>query len=183
MRKALIIVLLTLGASRAVFADPNGLPPWKHLLPLSPGAIDLMNESVERSAIVEGMIAKIEETDVVVYLTDSMPAAVSGPLSYLTYLSNVDATRYLLIRIDRWRTSPVERIALLGHELQHALEVAGAPEVRDARGMAKLYRRIGWESRQDKFETDAAQTVGNKVRSEVAKGGDRKRATVVATNP
>jgi hypothetical protein len=183
MRKALTIVLLTLGAAGTAFADPQGLPPWKHLLALSPGAITLMNDSIDRSAIVEGLIRKVEESGVVVYLTDAMPAANAGPLSYLTYLSNEGDLRYLLVRIDRWRTSPVERIALLGHELQHALEVASAPEVRDARGMARLYRRIGWESRPDKFETDAAQSIGNRVRSEVASGQDRKRAAVVAVNP
>jgi hypothetical protein len=183
MRKTLIGVLLSLLTAGASFADPDGLPPWKHLLALSPGAIELMRESVTRSSIVEGLLQELEQSGVVVYLSDSMPGAVAGPLSYLTYLSNDEKARYLLVRIDRWRTTPYERIALLGHELQHALEVAAAPEVRDPRGLAKLYRRIGWESQPGKFETRAAQDVGNRVRGQVARGEDRRKAAVVAANP
>ena len=183
MRKALIVILLTLSAAGAAFAERNDLPAWKHVRPLSPGAVELMWESVERSSIVSDLLQELEETGVVVYLTDKMPGAVSGPLSHLVYLSNDVEARYLLVRIDRWRTTPNERIALLGHELQHALEVAGAPEVRDGQGLATLYRRIGWEGRRDQFETEAAQTMGNRVRKQLARGDGRKRAAVVAANP
>jgi hypothetical protein len=55
--------------------------------------------------------------------------------------------------------------------------------VRDPKGLASLYRRIGWEGQRDQFETTAARTMGNRVRAELAQGGDRKRAAVVATNP
>lgn len=183
MRKALIFILLTLSTAPWARADRETLPPWKYVRALSPGAIELIWESVARSSIVEDLLRQLEETGVVVYLTDVMPGAVSGPVSHLVYLANDETARYVLVRIDRWRSTPFERIALLGHELQHALEVAGAPEVRDARGLAKLYRRIGWESQKDKFETEAAQTVGNRVRGQVARGDDRKRAAVIATNP
>lgn len=183
MRKTLIVVLLTLSAARAAFADRGDLAPWKHVLPLSQGAGDLIREAVNRSSIVEDLMLQLEETGVVVYLTDVMPGRITGPASYLVYLSNDESARYLLVRIDRWRTTPDERIALLGHELQHALEVANAPEVRDAQGLATLYRRIGWEGQKDKFETAAAQTVGNQVRSQVSRRDDRKRAAAVAANP
>ena len=183
MRQALIVILLTLSAAHAAFADRDELPPWKHVRALSPGAVELIWEAAARSSIVLDLLQELEETGVVVYLTDRMPGAISGPVSHLVYLSNEGPTRYLLVRIDHWRTTPYERIALLGHELQHALEVAGAPEVTDARGLAKLYRRIGWENQKDKFETAAAQAVGNRVRSQLTGGDDRRRAAVIATNP
>ena len=184
MRKALIGILLSLSAVTEVFAGRDtALPPWKHVLALSPSAIELLQESVARSSIVESLLYQLEATEIVVYITDVMPGAVMGPASYLAYLSNDERARYLLVRIDKWRTTPYERIALLGHELQHALEVAGAPEVRDGKGLAKLYRRIGWEGQKDRFETEAAQTMGNRIRSQVAKGRDRRRSALVATNP
>lgn len=183
MRKALIVVLLTLSAAGAALADGDGLPPWKHVRALSPGAVELIWESAARSSIVNDLLQGLEETGVVVYVTDAMPGVISGPVSHLVYLSNEGITRYLLVRIDRWRTTPQERIALLGHELQHALEVAAAPEVRDAQGLASLYRRIGWEGQKDKFETEAAQMVGNRVRRQLASGEDRKRSAVIAANP
>ncbi|MBX7186050.1 MAG: hypothetical protein K1Y01_12980 [Vicinamibacteria bacterium] len=183
MRKALIVGLLTLSVASSAAADQDTLPPWTHLRPLSPSAIDLVWESMSRSSIVEDLLRQLEETGVVVYLTDSMPGAVAGPVSHLVYLSNDETTRYLLVRIDRWRSTPFERIALLAHELQHALEVAAAPEVRDAQGLAKLYRRIGWENQKDKFETEAAQMVGAQVRKQLTKGPDRRRAALSVATP
>ena len=35
---------------------------------------------------------------------------------------------------------------MVAHELHHALEIAGAPEVVDARSMARFYRTIGTSS-------------------------------------
>jgi hypothetical protein len=183
MRKALIVGLLTLSIASAAVADQDTMPPWTHLRALSPSAADLVWESVARSSIVEDLLRQLEATGVIVYLVDTMPGAVAGPVSHLVYLSNDETARYLLIRIDRWRSSPYERIALLGHELQHALEVAAAPEVRDAQGLAKLYRRIGWENQKDKFETEAAQMVGAQVRKQVTKGQDRRRAAMLAAMP
>ena len=182
MRKALIVILLTFSAANAALAE-RSLPPWKHVHPLSAGAVDLIWESAARSSIVLELLQELEETGVVVYLTDVMPGAISGPVSHLVYLSNDENARYLLVRIDHWRATHDEQIAMLGHELQHALEVANAPEVRDAQGLAKLYRRIGWENQKDKFETAAAQNMGYRVRRQLASGDDRKRAAVVATNP
>ena len=89
----------------------------------------------------------------------------------LVYLSNEGATRYLLVRIDPWRAPMSERIALLGHELQHALEVAASPEVREEGGLETLYRRIGWEGMRGQFETKAAQVMGNRVRAQLSRSG------------
>ena len=76
--------------------------------------------------------------------------------------------RYLRIRIKadlkRW-----EQIAMLGHELQHAREVAQAPDVRDEAGLARLMRRIGREVYKGRFETAAAIEVAVRVRREIAR--------------
>jgi hypothetical protein len=186
MRKAVIVVLLGLFSAGRALAETEPLlaPHWAHTLPISQGAVALVAEAVQRSSILTALLRKLEQTDLVVYVTDVMPTRMPGPASYLTFLSRDATARYLLIRIDHWRvSSPRERIALLGHELQHALEVAAAPEVTDPGGLARLYRRIGWEGQRDQFETEAAQTMGNRVRREVGKSDDRKRGAVIATSP
>ena len=107
MRKALIGMFLIWSAASAGFAETDlTAPPWKHTLALSPGAIGLLRESVERSSIVESLLQQLEATEVVVYVTDVMSGAPGGPPSYLTYLSNDEKARYLLVRIARWGTSP-----------------------------------------------------------------------------
>lgn len=128
--EGLIAVVLTLFVAQAASAQAPPANPWTHTHPLSSSAIELLADATERSSIVASLLDELEQTDVVVYIVDSMPGVISGPTSYLAFLS-LDATaRYLLIRIDRFRLSPPERIVSLGHELQHALEVAAAPDVK-----------------------------------------------------
>ena len=61
--------------------------------------------------------------------------------------------------------APDETIALIGHELRHALEVAASPDVRDQAGLTKLYKRIGEPAGcAHSFDTRAAQNTGRRVR-------------------
>ena len=145
------------------------------LVPLSPGATQLIEEAVSRSATVAAQLRRLDATDLVIYLTDLSPSRPNAPASCLSFLSHEAGGRYLLIRIDRFRVSTHERVALLGHELEHALEVAAAPEVKDPSGLASLYKRIGWEPVSNQFETKAAQSAGNRVRDELFRSYDRKR--------
>jgi hypothetical protein len=60
-------------------------------------------------------------------------------------------------------------LSVLGHELQHAVEIAAAPDVRDAPTLRAHYLRIGYErANGGYYETDAALEVGRQVSAEVA---------------
>ena len=170
MRKAFAAIVLALFAARVALGDPDKPATWTRTVPLSPSAAELLGSAPQRSPIVALLLRQLEDTDVSVYLADMKPTRNGTPASTLVYLSNEGATRYLLVRIDPWRVSMRERIALLGHELQHALEVAASPEVRDSGGLETLYRRIGWEWMRGQFETRAAQVMGNRVRAQLAAG-------------
>jgi hypothetical protein len=171
MRNRFFAACLTLATVEVAVADaPPGPAPsaspwsaWAHTRPLSPGAIELLDIAADRSAIVAGLLEDIERTDLIVYITDSMPGVFTGPKSTMVFLSGDSSLRYLLIRVDSMRLPLPERIAALGHELQHAMEVAAAPEVKSASGMAELYRRIGWETSKGRFESQAAQTVAFRI--------------------
>ena len=78
----------------------------------------------------------------------------------LSMMPRTGEFRYLRVQI-RADLSRREAIALIGHELQHALEIAGAAEVRDTIGLITLYERIGHASTGDHaYDTDAAQDMG-----------------------
>ena len=49
-------------------------------------------------------------------------------------------SRRLLVNLDRFGKSESELVGLLAHELQHANEVAFAPEVRDAASFQEFFR-------------------------------------------
>jgi hypothetical protein len=57
-------------------------------------------------------------------------------------------------------------MALLGHELRHALEVLAEPSVRTGAGMFNLYRRNGAAQRET-FETKAAIVASDAVYREL----------------
>lgn len=180
---AVCLMLSTLDAAAADTAPPAPVPTappwsaWSRTRPISPGAITLLKDAVEHSAIVENLLEQIEKTDLVVYVTDSMPGVFVGPKSTMVFLSGDTANRYLLIRLDAMRLPQPERIAALGHELHHALEVAAAPEVKGASDMAGLYRRIGWETSKGRFESRGAQAVALQVFKQL---GRRDRAERIA---
>jgi hypothetical protein len=75
--------------------------------------------------------------------------------------------RYVRIQI-RPELPRRDAIALIGHEMRHALEIAEHPDVRNLDDMIRLYERIGHSSGgEHTYDTTAAQDAGRKVRSEL----------------
>ena len=90
-----------------------------------------------------------------------------GTMGRLTMMPRAGEYRYLRVQI-RADLSRREAIALIGHELQHAMEIAGATEVRDTSAMIRLYERIGHiEHGEHAYDTEAAQDTGRIVRREL----------------
>ena len=167
MRTTLIASCLTLITAHAAVSAATP-PRATHVRALTPGAAALVAQAAERAPAVRTMLGDLERTDLVVFVSDSMAGAAGEPDAYLTFVTRAAGIRYVLIRINRWRAFPSEPIASLGHELQHALEIAAAPEVADAAGLSRLYRRIGWEEGRGQFETRGARATGHRVRDQVA---------------
>jgi hypothetical protein len=70
------------------------------------------------------------------------------------------------------------QIAILGHELQHALEIANAASVVDEESLALEYRRIGFASgglrRGTGYDSRAAIDAGHRVWSELSHAGNNR---------
>jgi hypothetical protein len=125
-----------------------------------------LTEGLKRSATFARLLAALNASDVIVYIERvmTMPHDTMGRL---TIVPGANRQRYLRIQI-RSDLTTTEAIALIGHEMRHALEVADAPAVRDASGMIELYERIGRSNGGDHvYDTDAAQDTGRKVRREL----------------
>jgi hypothetical protein len=91
-----------------------------------------------------------------------------------TAITFAGGVRYLRITFDphRRQLSDAEEFAVIGHELQHALEIAEAPEVRTSDHVIRLFRRIGFSPRcprglSDCYETQAARLIGDRIRDEL----------------
>ncbi len=165
MRLAHLSLLLTLSVAHLAVAGPAPQRTWTHTRPLSPGAAALLADAAARAPVVRALLEELDRTDVVVYLTDKMTGQEGEPRAYLSFVSCAAGLRYLLVRINKWRLQPVDRPVWLGHELEHALEVAAAPDVKDAASLAVLYSHIGWEVKAGRYESEGAREVGNRVRT------------------
>ena len=79
--------------------------------------------------------------------------------------------RYVRIQVSR-RLFPDELISVIGHELQHAVELAQHPDVQSEAELIELYRRIGaGNSTMLRFDTEAAVRIGTQVLREVRQAG------------
>jgi hypothetical protein len=142
---------------------------FPHLRSLDPRTRAAIDEGIRRSALFGELVAEIENSDLIVYVEPdcTMRDTVQGKLIFVTAAPPV---RYLRVRIACHLTR-IEQIAILGHELQHAVEVANAPWVVDEGSLASEYRRIGFASRTASpgmaFESQAAIDAGQRVLREL----------------
>jgi len=127
----------------------------------------LLRAAIAGSSTFRELRNRLAATDVVIYLAEMSAWSRGAPQAELSFVVTAEKIRYVRIRVDGLRLSQADRISALAHELQHALEVAADPAVRDSAGLAALYRRIGWEAQRGRFETAAARDVGTRVRKEL----------------
>jgi hypothetical protein len=162
---ALVHTCTALGAYAEPAARPVD-PVGKRLRGLSPKANEVIERGTKRSATFRTLVETIAKSDLVVYLetTKNLPAGLDGRLMFLTSAGGV---RYLHVQVTTGLGID-QLVAIAGHELQHAVEVAAHPEVRDPSTLAALYRRIGIPGiAKDRYDTLGAQATGKRVRAEL----------------
>jgi hypothetical protein len=129
----------------------------------------LIDAGIAASPSLKALTADLEKSDVIVYVScDFLPAGTDGRLTFTTA---VDGWRYLHIQLD-WRLTNQRRLSTLGHELQHAIEVAATPSVVDAASMARAFSEIGFARREmlsrQAYDTQAAMEAGERVWTELS---------------
>lgn len=155
--------------------SPSSVSPATYLLLNSPErrvrATDtrlrsFLAEGLNRSRTFASLVTALNRTDVIVYV-ESVMTLPKDTMGRLTMMPKAGDFRYLRVQI-RADLSRREAIALIGHELQHALEIAAATEVRDSTALIGLYERIGHASNgEHAYDTEAAQDTGRIVRREL----------------
>ena len=105
--------------------------------------------------------------------TRNLPSGIGGTTRFVASRGEY---RYLRISLSAW-LPPADRVAIVGHELQHALEMAqslaaNAAEVR------QWFETSGFRVRvsHDLFETNAALQIERKIRQELRAGHASARA-------
>jgi hypothetical protein len=155
------------GSPRPASAQ-DGLP--FHVRTTDPRLRRLVQDGLETSPTFRALVDRLIGSDVIVYLEcDNFPPnGVDGRLSFAT---SAGGYRYLLIRL-RQKGSRQHQVALLAHELRHAVEVVDTPSIVDAGSMTREYERMGYLTRWAQlpvaaFDTVAAVQAGYEVLREL----------------
>jgi hypothetical protein len=159
-------LLLSTALGCAPFAESAALgSPQRHVRTQDRSISYLLTRGFRRSATFAHLLARLEHSDVLVYV-EEVPRLPGGLAGRMMIVTAAHGQRYVRIQIAL-RGSPDDAIALLGHELQHAIEVAQDWNVTDEATLAALYQRIGMRSGPHLYDTLAAQEVGRIVRKEL----------------
>lgn len=170
---ALILVSVHLGTPTAREADAQEQPRLSRIYPGDAVARDLLQEGTLRSSTIGSLAQTIARSDWYV-VVEAKPCpgkpTLYGCLAHVVspFLDGMS----LRIFINPMRRSRHDTLATLGHELQHAVEVIQAGDVRDTAGLTELFRRLGTVSRRDPFgrnsyETEQAERVTSTVLKEL----------------
>ena len=143
-------------------------------------AAALLVQGLERSATMRALVNQLEQRDVIVYIA-MQPALRQRLAGTMAWVTATRAHRYVRISINPELSTDLA-ISTIGHELQHALEVANAPQIMSEPTLAAFYRLHGHSSnaRINGWDTEAAQVAGVDVRRELASAAGRNMARPTA---
>jgi len=169
-----LVLLLVATPSIAHPADPSWDGLRGHLRTTDDRLRRLLELGTRTSPTFRALVQRLLESDVVVYLwCDRADTAPSD--GRLTFVSAVGGYRYVVVRLVRLH-SRERQIALMAHELRHAIEIADAPHVVDEQSLEREYRRIGYVSGAHTgrltFDTRAAVNAGVQVINELTLADD-----------
>lgn len=124
-----------------------------------PYAQRLIEYGIEHSPTFAAIVDALEDSDVVV-IVESDPKLSLALNGYLVFISTTSACRYVRVRFTT-RVPRNRAVPIIGHELQHALEVAVHPDVIDSASLREMYERIGQRSNsENSFESQEAERTG-----------------------
>jgi hypothetical protein len=144
------------------------------------GILALVREGTERSPTFSALVDTIGRSNGVVYIEFGYCAFGHLNGCLLSHIAPAHGDRYLRIVVtpDKNRRSHDQLLALIAHELRHALEVVEHTEVVDVATLEALYRRIGTPETGGLtgYETSAARAAGDAVLSDLVTRPVRNRS-------
>ena len=172
--RTVLALLLTLFLPHGASAETT-----PHLRILDGQLKSLFEHGLTQSPTLRELADKVEAAPILVFVEGDirMSERLGARLQFVT---SVDGVRYVRVDIN-CTLAPRRQIALLAHELQHALEIAERPDIVDIEAMESMYEDIGFQSfengRHRSFETRAAIDVQETVDRELGGRASRAPAT------
>ena len=140
----------------------------RHVRASEPAILALLDAGLSRSATFRSLITTLDESDVIVYIDAKVTRQGLG--GYLAHqIVARGGSRYLHVAVET-KGAQDRLLSLLAHELQHAVEVARAPEAVDSQSVEQLFDRLAVRfgcGGTTCSETQAAKDVERVVREEL----------------
>ena len=131
----------------------------------------LVAEGHSRSETFRRLVRALDASTWLVFVQPGPCPEKAAVACLLHVVGEYEGSPYVRVLVNHKQRHPDNVIATLAHELQHALEVAQAPEVRDTASMRALFERIGTvrvrSTTATAYETEAARRIGERVLREL----------------
>jgi hypothetical protein len=128
---------------------------------------NLLLEGLQRSATLRSLVDDLADEDLIVYI-EMQPRLRARLAGSLTWITATPKFRYVRVSWNP-EIGTNAAIATLGHELQHALEVAREASIVSASTLEAFYREHGIDMRsRNGWDTLAARDRGDAVRRDLA---------------
>lgn len=169
---AAAILACTLALAPGSGADPS--PPDValdgiafHVRATDPRAQEWIRSGAAASRTFRSLLGRLGESDLIVYV-EIVDRLVGGVVGQMYFVAATGGVRY--VRIEVVADGDAARmVALVGHELQHAVEVADEPRVRDSKSLGMLYRGMLENAfGGTRYDSVAARVAEERVKNEVA---------------
>jgi hypothetical protein len=161
-RIATAILVLLAATPVPVMADADSRVRAAH-----PRLVRLLSLGEQRSATFRELMGRLQASNVIVHFEVAPPGhPIDGGLQFV---ASTAITRYLRVTL-RTDLPANELMALMGHELRHAVEVAESPGIRDEASFRRYYEQRGRPTQRDRmvtYDTRAAVEAGLRVALEL----------------
>lgn len=163
IRRVSIALLAVLALTvRPVTADPGSRVRASH-----PRLARLLMAGEQRSATFRDLVGRLQQSDVIVHLEGAPPThPIDGGMQFV---GTAALTRYVRVTV-RTDLPADELMALIGHELRHAVEVAENSEIQDQWSFERYYLGRGRPTHRGHtvtYDTRAAVEAGRRVAAEL----------------
>ena len=135
-----------------------------HVRSTDPRVQEWIRIGAAESQTFRSLLELLGESDLIVHVQLGDRLTAAGQTYFVT---STATARYVRIEVA-FRGNANEVIALIGHELQHAVEIAHEPRIRDRQALSLFYKGMPGNSMSTtEYDSAAARVVEDRVRREM----------------
>lgn len=124
----------------------------------------LIAEGMANSVTFAGIASQLLTSNVIATVEPALQLQ-TGLSGYMAFITRTPTRRYVRIYFNP-KLQRRQAIAIIGHELRHALEVASHPEVVNQATLRALYALVG-HGEGDRWDSDGAVEAGHTILHEL----------------